>query len=253
MEFFILLWLWLPTYFRMSIILVLLALLMRKAIVKYLPTLIRLITWLILQVLKLVALVIIFVLGRVIIKQRKHGKSYFLWVHAIENAIEKALVTVKELSVQVSQGFSNKRLTIQRYNRLLGGLTAVLFFIIYLWPTSPVGKQWIKMDKWFVNEVLAKDYLTPDQAEEQLIAIFEDSRDSKSGPRLKLKSKFHNGAYVRESPSLNSDPVAELKEDETVEYLGEEDTDINGRKWYKIETDKGVVGWVSEKVVEMEN
>ncbi|MFC7441177.1 SH3 domain-containing protein [Laceyella putida] len=252
MEFLILLWLCIPTHIRLLILLVPLFLL-RKVIIKYFPSLVHFVTWLVLLLLQVLAHLVYVVLGIIVVQQRKRDKTHFHGIHSIEETIEKVLVTIKGTGEKVAQTFSNRTLVTRRYHQILGGVTVVLFLSVYFAPTSAISNQWIQVDKWIVTKAFSAEYLTSEQAATQLTAMLEQMEKesaAEAGPRLKLKSEYHNGANVRESASLDARPLAEIKGDETVQYLGEEATDDDGRTWYKVETDSGVVGWISGKVVE---
>ncbi|WP_121663761.1 SH3 domain-containing protein [Metabacillus litoralis] len=60
-----------------------------------------------------------------------------------------------------------------------------------------------------------------------------------------------NGVYIREGPSIDSRDIHVLPYGDYALYLGEEQTDGEGRIWYKVQVNDSLTGWISSNVVDV--
>ncbi len=75
---------------------------------------------------------------------------------------------------------------------------------------------------------------------------------SKSYKYFKLNEKGYKGAVIRKQPNLiDQKRIAVVEGNIKLQYLEEQFVDDEGRVWYKVKTEKGKIGWISSRLVEV--
>ena len=58
-------------------------------------------------------------------------------------------------------------------------------------------------------------------------------------------------ANVRQEPDLNSNLVTTAAKGDQLKYLERKQKDAAGREWFQVQMDNGKIGWVSSKIVKL--
>lgn len=89
-----------------------------------------------------------------------------------------------------------------------------------------------------------------DESESQSEEASENASETSDSPDMIV---LPERAHVRSGPSLEADVLTVVDAGDTLVTKNEEETDIDGRVWMHVETKSGHQGWISSRIIKLEN
>lgn len=102
-------------------------------------------------------------------------------------------------------------------------------------------------------------YMNKDQLVEKVteVGLFQNdeavNQENTNMAAIRFAVVIEDQANLRQTPSLTSNILTVVKQGDRLEYLNQEQADSEGRIWFQVKTSDGSVGWISSKIVELEN
>ena len=186
---------------------------------------------------------------RYLTKRRDDG-NYVVpaWIDMFEDACALLLIGIGKTE-GLSQRRTRNKAQLKKTFRVAALLLAILLpLAIINNPAQAYSKTWYKFEKWATEEKVQGSLGFDLNQLQGKIATTVKSENLER--KLVLRERYSEGGNIRESPSLNSAIVADIKIGESVTHLEEEETDDKGITWLKVKTENGKEGWISERIVE---
>ena len=70
-------------------------------------------------------------------------------------------------------------------------------------------------------------------------------------PATRYATLLVENANVRQEPDLNSNLVTTAAKGDQLKYLERKQKDGAGREWFQVQMDNGEIGWISSKIVKL--
>jgi hypothetical protein len=187
-------------------------------------------------------------------KRREKDKNPFFFFHWTPK-LEAGMATIgrglKNVITTIVRVFSLNAIRLFQILFLMCILIAIIPQSFYL---SNSFEFWHK----FEGRILASQdknlgyHYLPKKHLEKAVAVLATPMITVS-PKYYIVNKANKGVTIRKTPDLNGKKLGSVGKDEPLKYLDEEQTDLQGIKWYKIEaknTKNHIIGWVSSRIVE---
>ncbi|MCM3763752.1 SH3 domain-containing protein [Neobacillus niacini] len=200
-------------------------------------------------------------MGSMTINRRKQGKNPVPGIGLID-ALFTGLVSLgTKLRNSIQKIPAVKPKTKKNYK----WVAALCVIGLPLWglmdPTGKVGTAWANFEGKLVIEHLQPlgydpgTYKSLELASSKMKNSLGENNESTASANTNYyitpNEKSKNGVYVREGPSINASDVHVLPYGEYAQYLGEQQTDGEGRTWYKVQINETLAGWISSRVVDI--
>ncbi|MBZ5753186.1 SH3 domain-containing protein [Metabacillus rhizolycopersici] len=244
-------WLWvplsfLPVWLRIAIVTYLIIMLIRPIICRLVPTLIHWASRFVIKGIELISYPVMVCFYSLMSKKRQNDNHQIPgWIEFIEDIFSFSIKGLTKFArlFQLRRHHARK---VRKGFRIAGLFFAVIIPIAILNnPTESYAKTWQRFETWVTEEKVEK------ALGYQLNHTEASVEEITTSTKISLTERFkEDGANIRETPSLNGVIIENLRANETVTFLDEENTDESGIKWLKVETDTGVIGWVSSRIVE---
>ncbi|APH03538.1 SH3 domain-containing protein [Bacillus weihaiensis] len=251
-------WLWvplafLPIWLRIAIVTYIGIILARPIVVRLTPLLIHWGSIFFKKAVEYLSYPLMVLFHKQLEKRRSnHDYSIPTWIETSEDVCAALIKGFEKLEVRTQKRTRNKA-RFKKVFRLAALVLAVLLPLAILNnPTTSYSQSWQNFETWITQEKVEKQLgydLTKLQA---TITYKVDEASSKlTKKKLTLSETYKaEGGNIRSEPSLNGKIISSIKQDESVTYLNEQQTDDRGITWLKVETNQGKVGWISDKIVE---
>ncbi|UCZ52903.1 SH3 domain-containing protein [Bacillus shivajii] len=186
-------------------------------------------------------------------------KSRYLFIEKAEDGMRKCLSGIDFLKDKAVILKTKKKF----YYIGIMTLSCIMALSLFNnWKAFAINEIWESVDAWFVEDVLEASELSSEEAAttvkgwfgiEESIKAQKDSEDEHEMEEVQYQlSKSQTGGNLREYPveSTSTDNVVGTVYPHTeLTFLGEAET-VNRIEWLKVQTDEGVVGWISSRIVE---
>jgi uncharacterized membrane protein YiaA len=252
-------WLALPLWVNIIIIMLGCLLFVKLILIRILPKLPVVIFKFLYAALSFLMHIVIFLFGWFIsLKKTWHSGNYFPIIHSIENS---GILLIKKLKLQKNKE-RNLHVNTSGYTRITVLVSGLLIAGIYNdFPSPKVSEAWDTVDHWIVSDVLGEEYITREAASEHVAAWFDHSEmetgeayekeENEPIVKLQISDSFESG-NLREYPvdSLEEDNIKTSIDEETVlTFTGNTET-AGDRLWVEVTTPDDKTGWVTEHLVE---
>ncbi|OLO42409.1 hypothetical protein BTR23_04100 [Alkalihalophilus pseudofirmus] len=251
-------WLWVPfmmvpEWLRIGLILFIVIMLLRPLLLKWIPSLCSFLLKFLQKVFYWFTYPFMAFISYVQDKRVAKGKADTpFWVDGIEwifSIIQKTLDTLLK--------WSNKRVKnekkVKKWTRGIALLFTVLMTAAILNnPEESYAQKWYAFESWVTEDKVVKElgFDTGNLSWGSSNRAQEVSVRGSERTEFVLKESYRNGGNLRDTPSLNGKVIGDITGNQVVTYLHESEVDKDHRTWYKVEREDGLVGWVSERIVE---
>ena len=178
-------------------------------------------------------------------KRRNDNHQIPSWIEGIEDIFSFSIKGLTKFA-RLFQFRRHHARKLKKWFQIVGLFFAIIIPIAILNnPTESYAKTWQRFETWVTEEKVEK------ALGYQLNHTEASVEETTASTKISLTERFKDdGANIRETPSLNGAVIENLRANEAATFLNEENTDESGIKWLKVETDTGVIGWVSSRIVE---
>jgi hypothetical protein len=232
-------WIWslisvLPGWLRIFLALFVLLQLARLILLYIVPPFLNFLCRLLKKMLYLISYPIMALISTMQRSRREAGKgSIPVWIDIIEGMFalfESFFNKMIQLFMKRKRNKTRiKRWTFYSATTLVIMLTAAIMNNPNEWYTQ----KWKKAEVWLNQKHvhIQASGASPDQKE------------------LILNKKYEDGGNIREAPTLTAPRLYTITNGEIMHFLNEEQVDSQGIKWLKVQTAKGIEGWISAWIV----
>ncbi|WP_080843667.1 SH3 domain-containing protein [Cytobacillus gottheilii] len=201
-------------------------------------------------------------MGSMTINRRKQGKNPLPGI----GLIDILFTGMVSLGTKLRNGIQKISVVNPKTKKNYKRLAIICIIGLPIWglfsPNGKLGTAWANFEGKLVIEHLQPLGYDPSTYKSLEFAfssitnmLEEDDNSTTASASVKYyvspNKEAPDGVYVRESPSLNSSDLHVLPYGEYAVYLGEQETDGEGRTWYKIQINDTLSGWISSNVVDV--
>ncbi|MGM0843647.1 MAG: hypothetical protein ACQEUT_01620 [Bacillota bacterium] len=252
MEFIADIWMLLPIWGRGAVVLLILLTIAKPVILKVLPGLLKSLVYLIEKLAYLIFTVIITGMGFYVTALLKKGRKNFQRISKLEMSMQNS---VRKLKVYHS---NLRAASFKYYGRSSLFAAAVLAFTLFYWPQAALSQKWDNMDSWMIEEKMKQPRMGHKVAFENMKSKWSERKQKtttasaeKQSVRMQLK-KSETGGTLRREPVENlstENVITQIGPGEELLFLQEEQ-ELGGILWYKVQMANQQVGWMSSNILE---